>query len=88
MYTVLFTPTAEKAYGALPRVMRIRLAIALEKYAADPYARHDVRKLRGYPPEKPRYRLRVGDYRILFQIIADKLIICVVAVGKKKNLRY
>lgn len=88
MYRVLLTPSAEKSFAALPRVIRIRIGIALEKYAADPSIRHDVRKVRGYPPDKPRYRLRVGDYRILFQIIQDKLVICVVALGKKENFPY
>jgi mRNA interferase RelE/StbE len=88
VYRVLFTPSAEKSYIALPRVTRIRIGIALEKYAADPSPRHDVRKVRGYPSEKPRYRLRVGDYQIVFQIVQDKLVICVIALGKKENFPY
>jgi len=88
VYRVFFTPSAERSYGALPQVTRIRIGIALEKYAADPSVRHDVRKVRGHPSDKPRYRLRVGDYRIVFQIVQDKLVICVIALGKKENFSY
>ena len=87
-YQVKFTHRAEKTFAALPRVARIRIAIALEKYAADPFHRHDVKKVKGCPPDKPRYRIRIGEYRATFRIILDHLVMCVVAVGKKKNFEY
>nr|WP_320161299.1 type II toxin-antitoxin system RelE/ParE family toxin [uncultured Methanoregula sp.] len=88
IYRVLFTHHAEKAFTALPQVARIRIEIALENYAADPFHRQDVKKVKGCPPDKPRYRIRIGEYRATFRIIRDKLVICVVAVGKKKNYEY
>lgn len=88
VYRILFTRQAENAFIALPRAARIRVAGALEKYADNPFLRHDVRKIRGCPADKPRYRLRVGEYRVTFRIIKDQMLICVVAVGKKKNLEY
>ena len=87
-YQVIFTHRAEKAFAALPRTARIRIAIALEKYAANPFHRHDVKKVKGCPPEKPRYRIRIGEYRATFRIIRDQLVICVVAVGKRGNFEY
>ncbi|OPY40865.1 MAG: hypothetical protein A4E40_00731 [Methanoregulaceae archaeon PtaU1.Bin059] len=47
IYRVTFTYRAEKTFTALPRMARIRIAIALEKYAADPFHRHDVKKSEG-----------------------------------------
>ena len=85
IYQVKFTSRAEKTFTALPRMARIRIAIALEKYAADPFHRHDVKKVKGCPPDTPRYRIRIGEYRATFRIIQDQLVICVVAVRKKKN---
>lgn len=84
-YRVRFTRTAEKSFTALPQVARIRIAIALEKYAADPFHRRDGKKIRGCPPDTPRYRIRIGEYRATFRIIQDQMVICVVAVGEKKN---
>lgn len=87
-YRVVFTRSAERSLSSLPQPARIRIEIALENYAADPYRRHDVRKVKGCPPEKPRYRLRIGDYRATFRIIRQHLVVCVVAVGKKENFEY
>ncbi len=88
VYQVKFTHRAEKAFVALPRIARIRIAVALEKYAANPFHRQDVKKVKGCPSDKPRYRIRIGEYRATFRIIQDQLVICVVAVGKKKNYEY
>ena len=87
-YQVKLTRRAENAYAALPREARISIAITLENYAADPFHRQDVKKVKGCPPETPWYRIRIGVYRATFRIIQDKLVICVVAVGKKKNFEY
>jgi len=81
-YQVIFTHRAEKTFAALPRTARIRIAIALEKYAANPFHRHDVKKVKGCPPEKPRYRIRIGEFRATFCIIQDQLVIC---VSRKKE---
>jgi len=87
-YRVIFTSRAERAFTSLPQAARIRIAIALEKYADNPFHRHDVKKVKGCPAEKPRYRIRIGEYRAIFRIIQDRMIICVVAVGRKKNFEY
>jgi len=84
----MFTQTAEKKFSALPAGARIRIGIALERFAADPFHHQDFRKIRGCPADTPRYRIRIGEYRALFRIIRDQLIICVIAVGKKKNFTY
>jgi mRNA-degrading endonuclease RelE of RelBE toxin-antitoxin system len=88
VYRVRFTHTAEKAFAALPQPARIRIEVILENYASDPFHHHDGRKVKGCPPDKPRYRIRIGEYRATFRIIQKHLIVCVVAVRKKKNFAY
>ena len=87
-YRVLFTHQAEKSFIKLPVTTRIRIEIALENLASDPFHYHNVRKVKGCPPDKPRYRMRIGEYRVTYRIIHCRLIICVVAVGKKENYEY
>ena len=87
-YEVMFTRSAERSLAALPKSVRLRIEAAIVGYAADPHRRRDVRKVRGCPAEKPRYRLRVGDYRATFRIIQDRLVVCVVAIGKKEGFEY
>ena len=87
-YEVMFTRSAERSLAALPKAARLRIEAALILYAADPHRRRDVRKVRGCPADRPRYRLRVGDYRATFRIIQDRLVVCVVAVGKEEGFEY
>jgi mRNA interferase RelE/StbE len=42
-----------------------------------------VRKLAGYAD---RYRLRVGDYRVIYEIVERELIILVVGVGHRREV--
>ena len=84
-YRVKFTQRAEKDFRLLPQKARIRIEIALEKYAAHPFHRQDIKKVTGCPPAKSHYRIRTGEYRAIFRIIQDQLVICDVAVRKKKN---
>ena len=88
VYRVVFTHHAEKEFAALPQPIRIRIEIAIVNFAADPFRHHDVKKVKGCPADKPRYRMRNGEYRAIFRIVQDQLIVCVVSVGKKKNFDY
>jgi mRNA-degrading endonuclease RelE of RelBE toxin-antitoxin system len=88
VYEVVFTHQAERAFAVLPQAARIRIEIALERYAANPFHRRDVKKVRGCPPEKPRYRIRVGAYRTTFRIIRNRLVICVLAFDTKEHFEY
>lgn len=87
-YQVQFTHRAEKSFIVLPVVVRIRIEIALENLARDPFHQHNVRKVKGCPPDKPRYRMRIGEYRLTYRIITNRFIVCIVSVGKKENFAY
>jgi mRNA interferase RelE/StbE len=48
--------------------------------AADPFApNNNVKKLEG----RPAFRLRVGDWRVIYEIQNDRLVIFVVAVAPR-----
>lgn len=87
-YQVKCTCRAEAAFASLPRFSRIRIAFALDQYAHHSVHHHDVRKMKGCFEDKPGYRIRIGQYQATFRIIQLKLLICVVAVGKKENYDY
>ena len=43
----------------------------------------DIKKMKGY---QSRYRLRIGDYRIVYEIIEERLIVLVLAVGSRGDV--
>ena len=80
MYRILFTRSADKALRKMPRDIAQRIRERLDHIAADPYAKHpNVTKLQN----RPGYRLRVGDWRVIYEIESGELIILVLRIGSR-----
>jgi mRNA interferase RelE/StbE len=80
MYRILFTKSADKTLRRMPRDTAQRIRERLDLVAADPYARSpNVTKLQN----RPGYRLRVGDWRVLYEIEGEELIILVLRIGTR-----
>jgi mRNA interferase RelE/StbE len=76
----LFTRSANKALRAVPRDIAQRIRDRLSEIAEDPYAKHpNVFKLQN----RPGYRLRVGDWRVIYEIEGEKMIILVLRIGPR-----
>jgi mRNA interferase RelE/StbE len=69
-YEIEFKPRAVKDLQSLPRSMSQRIVEKIEALRTD--LAGDVKRLTNFTPE---YRLRVGDYRVLFEVEASKVII-------------
>ena len=63
IYEVQFKPRVMRDLADLPLILRRRTMEKIENMQTD--LRGDVKRLTNYSPE---YRLRVGDYRVLFEI--------------------
>jgi mRNA interferase RelE/StbE len=88
VYQIKLSRRAEKDLVSIPRDIRIPIELALERFAKNPDMRHDVVKVRDSPKVMPQYRLRVGEYRVMFFVHHDILIIEIITIGKKKNFKY
>ena len=62
-YQIEFKPRARKDLKALPEATRRRIVAQIEALEDD--LAGDVKKLTNFTPE---YRLRVGNYRVLFEV--------------------
>jgi len=67
---IQFKPKAVRDIEGLPSRMRARVLARIEKMSND--LKGDVKRLTNFTPE---YRLRIGDYRVLFEIEEETIII-------------
>lgn len=81
-YRIDFTTAAARQVKKLPRLTRDRILDAVEGLSADPRP-HGAKKLVG---EKHAWRIRVGDYRIIYDIFDDVLTVTVVRVAHRREV--
>ena len=66
----------------LPRREQQRVAVAVVALGSEPFPRGS-RKLTGYDDV---WRIRVGQYRVIYSVAKKKLIIIVLKIGQRKNV--
>ncbi len=81
-YTVRLKPRAAKELAQLASGLRQRVIEALEKLEDD--LAGDVKRLTNF---KPEYRLRVSDYRVLFEIEGHSIVVYRVCPRKEAYRR-
>jgi mRNA interferase RelE/StbE len=82
-YSVIVTKDALKELASVDsRVDRKRIWEKIHKLASNPRP-HGSEKLEG---SSERYRLRQGDYRVLYEIRDEVLIVAVVHVRHRKDV--
>ena len=81
-YELLISQSAEKTLKRLSAKEAARVATAIEKLAIDPRPQ-GCRKLSG---EADTYRVRVGVYRIIYEVKDWLLRILVLKIGHRKDV--
>ena len=81
-YRIEFAPRAERDFKALDGSIRGRIARRIQSLADNPYPQ-GIKKIEG---EEELYRLRVGDYRILYQVQRQRVVILVVGIGHRRDI--
>ncbi len=81
-YTVEFKQSASKTLRKLPRSVQKRIVEKLTKME-DALPPMNETKLKG---NNPFHRVRVGDYRIIYEIENDILVILVIKIGHRKDI--
>ena len=82
-YAIQILPAAQRAMAGLPKPVRRRVDEHILSLADDPRP-HGALPLKG--EGKGLWRLRVGDYRILYQIQDAVLIVLVIDVGHRRDV--
>ena len=81
-YRIEFAPAAVRQLRSLPAKMKLRIRTWVEALGSDPRPA-GCRKLKG---ADDIYRIRVGDYLILYQVRDDVLIVLVLSVRKRGDV--
>ncbi len=81
-YSIEILPSAAKQIAKLPKDVRRRVARRIDALAVNPRP-HGVRQLHDV---ESLYRVRIGDYRIIYRIKDDRLIVVVVRVGHRRDV--
>jgi mRNA interferase RelE/StbE len=78
-WRVTLAPSADRDLKALTPDVRERISEAIDGLVGQS---GDVRKLKGRPAE---YRLRVGDYRVLFERQTDSRVVLVHRIAHRRE---
>jgi len=80
-YRLEFTPGANRQFRKLPKNLQARLTPHLDALTQNPRP-SGIEKLKG----EEGYRLRVGDYRVLYEVRDKALLVLVMRVGHRREV--
>lgn len=79
VWTIEFSRDAVKALMRIPRDHALRLRRKIDELARDPRGTPNVKKL----TEHPGYRLRVGDWRIVYLLHEERLVVHIIRIAPR-----
>ncbi len=82
IYEVKFTKGARKMFKKLSQELQDRIQPKIDELAIEPRP-NGVKKLQD---EENSYRIRVGDYRVIYDIFDDVLVVKIVDVGHRSKI--
>lgn len=80
-YTIQFKPLALRQLEKLPRDIQKKLAARIEALRDNPFP-PGCKKMAAIPDT---WRIRVGDYRVVYQVHQKELLVLVLTVGHRKD---
>ncbi len=76
MYKISFSKKADKSLRKMPRDTALNIAKKIKQLAKNPQDMSNVKKL----TDHPGYRLRVGEWRVIYTLNANELLIHVINI--------
>lgn len=81
-YSIEFSKRAERQFNTLPQQIQKRLQLRIDALATNPHPR-GAKKLE---ENENRYRIRVGDYRIIYEVQDVALVVILVRIGHRREV--
>ena len=84
VFSVEFTKSAKKEFDKLAAAMQEKVLDAVTLLAHNPFSELlKIKKLKG---ADQLYRLRIGDYRVVYEVRQQILRIVVITIGHRKDV--
>lgn len=83
MYKIVTAKSFDRALARLPVHWQKRIVAKIGEVAANPHApNNNLTKLQG----RDGYRLRVGDWRVIYELQDDRLVMLILEVGTRGGI--
>ncbi len=83
-YRIEFTKSAKREFDHLPSKTQEKVIDAMQFLSSNPYSELlKIKKLKG---AESLYRIRLGDYRIVYEVKKDLLVVIVIKIGHRKEV--
>ena len=80
-FKIQYARSAEKELDKLPRSAVLRIRSAIDGLVTNPHPRGS-KKLQG---EDDTYRIRVGDYRVIYEVHQKEIVVLIVRIRHRKD---
>ncbi len=85
MLRIEYLPGAKKDLGKIDKIWQRRIKNSLQILTENPaLLENKIKKLKG--KYKDYFRLRVGNYRVIFRVEKKKLVVLVVRIAHRKEI--
>ena len=83
-YRIEFTKSAKKEFENLPKKIQDRVVESLTLLRVNPFT--DLLQIKKLKGESQLFRVRLGDYRLLYEIRKKVLLVLVIKIGHRKEI--
>lgn len=84
MYKVEFLKSAFKELEGLDKKDRARILDAIKALSLNPFS--ELLKYRKIKASENLFRIRIGDYRVVYTVEKDALVITIIRLGHRKEV--
>ncbi len=81
-FQVELSSKAKKFYVACSKDLARRLDDCFEELERNPYHGPNIKRLKTRPQER-LYRYRIGDFRVLYEVLEKEIVVLVVKIAKR-----
>lgn len=83
-YRIEFVKSAQKEFEKLPKAIQSKTLDALHVLSRNPYS--DLLRVKRLKGAQALYRIRIGDYRVVYDVRADVLVILIIKIGHRSDV--